>query len=149
MSLSRFEPPGPFRDLQDRMGRLFNDALAATYGAARGYFFPSVDVMTADGEVVVRADLPGVDPANIQVHVTENSLSLRGEARQTRTVQPDGDQHGFYQHERRYGAFERTISLPAPVDPDRSRATAQHGVLEVRMPIKERHIGRRIEIQTQ
>lgn len=90
-----------------------------------------VEMYTQDGNVVVRAEVPGVDPKDLDVRITAEALTIRGEVRQEDVARRDG----MYHTERRYGAFARSVSFPAPVDPARATATYRHGVLEVRAPL--------------
>jgi HSP20 family protein len=108
---------------------------------------PAVEVFERGPDVVVRAELAGIDPQDIEVHADEDAVTLRGQRRQDE----QGPQGGYFHSERRYGAFVRTIRLPAPVDPARARARFRHGLLEVTVPRREddpRH-GRRVEVELQ
>ncbi len=108
---------------------------------------PAVEVFERGDEVVVRAELAGIDPQDIDVHLDEDVVTLRGERRQD-AQRPQG---GYYQSERRYGAFVRTLSLPAPVDPERARARIRHGLLEISAPRRRddpRH-GRKLQVELQ
>lgn len=94
---------------------------------------PAVDVWETDEDVIVCADLPGVDPKNIEIYTTEDSLRMRAESRR----EEEQREKGFYRAERRYGRFERLIDLPASVKPGEAKATFKHGVLEVTLPKSE------------
>ena len=108
---------------------------------------PAVEVFERGPDVVVRAEVAGLDPQDLDVHVEEDRVVLRGERR-------DEDQReraGYYQSERRYGAFVRTVALPAPVDPSKARARLRHGLLEVTAPRRadDTRYGRRVEVELQ
>jgi HSP20 family protein len=108
---------------------------------------PPVEVLERGGEVLVRAELAGVDPQDIEVHVDEDTVTLRGQRR----AEERQDHDGYFQTERRYGAFVRSVALPASVDPGRARARFRHGLLEVAAPRRHddgRH-GRRVEVELQ
>ena len=105
---------------------------------------PHVDVYEADGQLVVLADLAGVPQDRIQIEVEDGQLRLRGERR----LHHRGDERTFYALEVPYGAFERVIPLPFPVDPGRAEATYHDGFLEIVMPRVEPQQPRRVPIRT-
>ncbi len=108
---------------------------------------PAVEVFERGDAVVVRAELAGIDPQDIDVRLDDDMVTLRGERRQD----PQRPQGAYYQSERRYGAFVRTVSLPAAVDPERARARFRHGLLEITAPRRrdDRRHGRRIQVELQ
>ncbi|MBE3576531.1 MAG: Hsp20/alpha crystallin family protein [Limnochordales bacterium] len=115
------------------------------WGGLAGY--PSVDVVDAGESLIVRADLPGVDPANVDVRVLDDSVVLKGEMRQ----ETKEEKEGYYRSERRFGSFYRTIPLPTRIKPEQASASLRHGVLEIRLPKagdEEGH-GRRLKINIQ
>ena len=88
-----------------------------------------------DGTLVVRAELPGIDPGrDVEITVTGGTLCIRAERRQRHEAAGDGD---FYRTEFRYGLFTRTLPLPAGVGPNDVAATYTDGILEVRLPLHE------------
>ena len=93
-------------------------------------FTPAVEAFMHDGRCVLRAELPGVDPAAVQVEVTDGVLSLRGERR--REAREEGAT--WFRREARYGAFERRFELPEGTSAEDIRANWRHGVLEVSFP---------------
>ena len=94
---------------------------------------PAVDVWETDQDVMVRVDLPGVDPNDVEIYTTEDSLRIRAESKR----EEERRERGYYRAERRYGRFERMIDLPAQVKPDQAKATFRHGMLEVKLPKTE------------
>lgn len=103
-----------------------------------GRMIPAVDVWEEDQNVMVRADIPGADPNNIEIYTTEDSLVIRAETKH----EEERKEKGYYRSERRYGSFERTIDLPSEVQPEQAKATFKHGVLEVTMPKSRRALER-------
>lgn len=93
-------------------------------------FAPRVDVFERDKMLVVRADVPGLEPKELKVQITNDVLTLEGERRQEEE-EHEGD---VYRHERSYGHFLRRIPLPEGVEADKAEASFRHGVLEVTMP---------------
>lgn len=105
---------------------------------------PNVDVVQEGNELVVRADLPGLNPDEVCLEISDDAITLSGERQQER----EEDEGGVYRIERTYGAFYRVIPLPEGAMPDRATATFRDGVLEVRMPAPPEQVsrGRRLEI---
>lgn len=102
---------------------------------------PSVEVADAGETVVVRVELPGIDPDDVDVDVAPSHVVIRGEIRRDESE----DQQGVYHTERRYGRFQRTIPLPEPVDSDGAEASFRNGLLEIRLP-RASHGRRRLKI---
>jgi HSP20 family protein len=92
-----------------------------------------------DNEYVVRLDLPGIDPKDVQIHAEGNVLSISGE----RKTEEKGQDY----QETSYGKFERAITLPQGVETDKISARCEHGVLEVRVPVPAKLAGRKIPIE--
>jgi HSP20 family protein len=149
-----WSPFGMMDTLAEEMERMFGDiglmpwsrrGRLATQreGAA---WWPPIEVEERDGELHVKADLPGVRKEDVDIEVTPDALILRGERRQSHEEREEG----FYRSECSYGSFQRAIPLPEGADPDKAKATFQDGVLEVTLPApkrEERSRSRRIEIQ--
>ena len=91
---------------------------------------PTCDVTETDGEIVVHAEIPGVDAKDIDVSVKEGALTIRGEKRSETTSDKDGRKYT----ERFFGSFERTIPIPPNIDMDKIDANLSEGVLELRVP---------------
>ena len=104
-----------------------------------GRWVPQIETYRKDNEYVVRLDLPGVDPKDVQVHAEGNVLSSSGE----RKTEEKGQDY----QETSHGKFERTISLPQGVETDKIAAHCEHGVLEIRVPVPAQIAGRKIPIQ--
>lgn len=106
-------------------------------------FGPSVDVKETDKDIVVSAEVPGVDPDNIDVEVTEDSVILKGEVKQEESAENET----YRMTERRYGAFHRVIPLPAEVKASEARADYRNGVLEIRIPRSENAKARSVKLK--
>jgi HSP20 family protein len=135
VSIVRQEDWDPRQDLirlQQEMNRLTQRAFRpGSRRAAR--VFPSVIISTTEGQLVVRAEVPGMELADFDISVSGDTLTLQG-ARST----GEGLEGGWYhRRERDSGNFSRAIRLPAPVDGDRAEATYVAGVLAVSLPLKE------------
>jgi HSP20 family protein len=139
----------PFRDLsaiQERMNQIFEDALARSRGREEGLrtgmWTPAVDIYENNDFVVVKAELPGVEKDQISVEVKEGILMLRGE----RKFEKEVKEESYHRIERSYGSFQRSFSLPVSVDQDKVTARFQDGVLEVKLPKKEKTKPKQIQV---
>jgi HSP20 family protein len=123
-----------FDDFGLRMPRLFGrgrELLRRETGLIPADWSPRIDVKTRDGQLVVRADLPGLSRQDIQVDVTDDHLTIRGERKQETK-----EEHKHYNYsECSYGSFYRTIPLPEGADASKATAEFHNGVLEVAMPV--------------
>jgi HSP20 family protein len=134
----------------DEMDRLFDDFGFSRGLAPRGIgnlgqsgWSPQIEVSEREGNLVVCADLPGLKKEDIELQITDNALTIRGERRQ----QSEDNREGFYRSERSYGSFFRSIPLPEGVDAENATASFRDGVLEVSVPMPQRaERSRRIEI---
>ena len=135
MALSHFRGRG-FYDMQSEMNRMFDEmfvGLARVGGRQQGaqpmQWAPALDVLHEDGDVVVRAELPGVKQEDVDVTLHRGVLTISGQ----RKAEENREGSGFYVRERRYGSFRRSMTLPESVDEDAINARFQDGVLEVRI----------------
>jgi len=134
MSIVRWEPFGDLVSLREAMDRLFEESFvrpSRLLGAATGVV--PIDMYQQDGNVVVKAPLPGVKPEDIDISVIGDTLTIKGEPKQEQEVKEEN----VIRRERRFGAFSRTVSLPSPVDTSKAAATFENGVLTLTMPIAE------------
>ena len=94
-----------------------------------------LDVIENDDEFIVKADIAGIDPEEVEITYTNNTLTLKGEVKDERE---EGKEKGRYHvRERRYGSFVRSISMPGSIDVDNIKAESQNGVLVLHLPKKE------------
>ena len=136
--LTRWNPSqellGWHRDIDDLFGRFFGCPETSLAG-----WMPWIETYRQDNEYVVRLDLPGVDPKDVQIHAEGNVLSISAE-RKT-------EEKGRDYQETSYGKFERTVTLPQGVETDKITARCENGVLEIRVPVPAQLAGRKIPIQ--
>ena len=124
-------------ELRREMDRMLDRFLGDSWGDEEGFpsaswsggFAPGIDVTEKDGEITLRAEVPGVDPADLEVSLTGDVLTLRGEKRQ----EVRSSEEKPYHVERHFGSFERSMTLPAPVDPEQVHADYEKGVLTIRL----------------
>ena len=118
--------------------------LAPFKGEAReGMWVPPLEVVERDGQLVVRADVPGVAADQINVEIEDGQLVISGERQQ----EHEERRADFYRSERSYGTFCRSVPLPQGVSPEQVKATFANGVLEITMPAPQPSHGQRIEVQ--
>lgn len=149
MAIERWRPWGlarrggePFRMFEDMVNRMFEDWMPRLGGEGRGWS-PAVDMIDKKDEIVLRADLPGLEQKDIQVNVENGMLTIRGNRQDERETKEED----YYCCERWSGSFTRTIALPTGIDPDKIRATFKNGVLEVHVPKAPHATGKAIEVK--
>jgi len=131
-NLIRFEPLREMVTLREAMDRLFDDAFTRPYGTD-SLGAPAIDLYQTDEEVVLLASLPGLKADNVQISVTGELLTLKGEFKEKQEMKEEA----YHLRERRYGSFERTVSLPTEVVADKARAEFEDGILTIRLPKAE------------
>jgi HSP20 family protein len=105
---------------------------------------PPIDLVEADDHFVLEADLPGLSEGDVNIEVQDGTLTISGE----RQAEHKQREKGWYRIERAFGSFNRSLTLPDGVDPDRIEASFSNGVLEVRIPKPEERKPRRISISS-
>lgn len=142
MAMTRY---GTLDELQREINRLFEsdmDHRSSGEGGSASNWVPAVDIREEEGAFVIHADIPGVEPKDIDVSMDNGVLTIKGERRsETRE-----EQEQFRKIERLRGTFLRRFTLPDTVDPEKISAKSVHGVLEVRVPKGERSQSRRITV---
>jgi len=103
---------------------------------------PPVDIYETDNEVVVRADLPGIDQRDLDIRLENNVLTLKGERKMEQEVKEDN----YHRIESAYGTFVRSFTLPAIVEEDKIKAEYKNGVLKIVLPKKEQAKPRQIKV---
>lgn len=132
MTMIRYNPfstdsfPANFKSLEDGFARVFSDTATRPWT-------PAVDVFETENEMVLKADLPEVDPAQVDVQVENGTLTLKGERR----FEKKDTTKGYHRVERGYGTFARAFTLPDTVDASGVAADYKAGVLTITLPKKE------------
>ncbi len=149
MAITRWEP---FRELlaaQDHFNRLFNEALPRVLGRegeeqlSTRMWAPPVDIYETGQNLVMKVELPGIDPKDVEVRVENNTLYIRGE----RKFEKEVSEENFHRVERSYGSFARSFTLPSTVDTDRITADYKDGVLTLTLAKLEEAKPKSIHIQ--
>jgi HSP20 family protein len=145
MTLVRWtDPYREFVQLQNRFNRVFTEASGGTDDSpAHGSWAPPVDIyQNGDHEVVLKAEIPDMSREDIDITVEHGTLTIKGEKK----LSADVKEEQFHRIERRYGAFSRSFSLPQTVDATKVAAEYRHGVLTVRLPLREDAKPRQIKV---
>src|SRR5579863_8754179 len=129
--------------LQDQINRLFNDAFERTSEESNlTTWAPAVDIHENEHELVVKADLPGVEAKDLDIRVENNILTIRGERKFEKKV----DQDNYLRVERAYGSFARSFSLATTVNTEAIKADYQNGVLTLSIPKREEAKPKQIKV---
>ena len=147
-TLARWDPWREFETLQERINRIFDTSLLRRYmgeeeGLETGSWVPAIDVIDNRDHYLVRADLPGVSKDDIEVDVSDGTLTIKGEKK--RETKEEGD--NYIRVERTYGTFVRSFTLPDDVDSDKIKASYENGVLELVIPKKEEAKPKKIKVE--
>jgi HSP20 family protein len=127
---------GGFMRPFEEMRRMMEDFWMMPFDAVGRWgdvFVPKVDVKEEDKEIVVAAELPGMDQKDIDVTVTKDSVRISGEKKH----EEEKEEKGYYRRETSYGTFERVVDLPTEVDESKAEAEFSKGVLTIRLPKSE------------
>jgi HSP20 family protein len=146
MSLIRWDPFREFNALTPRFGKFFGkDFFGKDFDlpTATTAWSPSVDIFENDNEVVIKAELPGMNAKDIEVKLENSVLMLKGE----RHFEKETKEENYHRVEREYGTFSRSFSLPVPVDADKVNAEYKDGVLKIVLPKKEERKPKPIKVE--
>lgn len=148
-NLMRLDPARDMMSLREAMDRLFEESFLRPgfFGAAEsGAAMLPMDMYETENEVVVKAAVPGVKPEDIEVTVTGDLLTIKGEFK-TETDEKD-EKRAWHRQERRYGSFSRQVTLPAGVNTEACQADFENGVLTLTLPKAEEAKVKRVQIQS-
>lgn len=146
-NLIRWEPAREMMTLREAMDRLFDDALTQPLrlsGNGNAWSVPAIDMYQTDNEVVVKASIPGVKAEEVQINVTGEILTIKGEVRQKEETK----EKAYHIREQRWGMFERSVALPTEVIADKARAEFENGVVTITLPKAEEARPKTITIKT-
>ena len=149
MSLMRYEPLSLLERFQQELNRLgSHDVLNESWGEdnsniVTSHWRPTVDIMEEDARYVIQADIPGVDPKDIEITMEAGVLTIKGERKDEKV----SSEYGYKRVERAHGTFYRRFSLPDTADADKIEANGKHGVLTIVIPKQEKVQPRRITVK--
>jgi len=139
--MTRWEPFRDLAKLQDEVNRLFDDR-SFRAGESVGWT-PPCDIYEDEETVVLRFELAGVEPKDVDVRFENGVLTVRGE----RKLERDDKRENYHRVERAYGTFTRSFSLPGTLDPERIKAEAKNGVLDITLAKKAEAKPRAIQVK--
>ena len=147
MAIVRWEPFGKLLSSEDRFNRLFTQVFPRFFDegdASMTTWMPAVDIYETEHALTLKAELPGVDPKDIEARVEDGTLYLKGE----RKFEKESKKENYHRIERTYGSFMRSFALPTSVDADKVSAEYKDGVLTLTLPKKEEAKAKTITVQT-
>ena len=144
MTIERWDPFREAVSLRDAMNSLFQDSFVHPGGARVGASSLPLDVSETADEFVVRASMPGVKPEEVQITFHGDTLTIRGETR----AEEEKKGQTWYVRERKVGAFQRSVTLNAPVNADAANARFDNGVLTLTLPKAEQAKPKQIKVSS-
>ena len=144
-------PWKPFRELErvrremDRLWDSFFEEGPKRRGEEAGEWLPSLDVAETENDIVVRAEIPGIDPKDIDISLANDLLTIKGEKKQEK----EEKEENYHLIERSYGSFSRSVRLPGEVRSDKISASYKNGILKVTLPKSEEAKKKEIKIKVE
>jgi HSP20 family protein len=129
MDLIKWEPFRELSSIRRQMDRLW-DSFFEREEAPAGLWAPEIDISETPEEILVKADVPGIDQKDLSVTLSGDNLTIKGERKEEKE---ENGKH-FHRVERRYGGFHRSVPLPVSVDATKISAEYNNGVLEIHLP---------------
>ena len=117
------------------------DRLFERFFGVESGFVPAIDIAETDSDIIVQAEIPGIEPEDLDISLNGRLLTIKGEKK----VKFEEKKESYHKIECRYGSFNRTVELPADVDPEKAEATYKNGILRIVLPKVE--AGKRIKIK--
>lgn len=142
-NLIRWEPMREMMTLREAMDRLFDDAFTRPIGNVNPWGAPAIDLYQTEKNVVVKAALPGLKAEEVQISVTGEVLTLKGEFKQAEEVKDAA----YHLKEQRYGSFERSVLLPSEVQTEKAKADFENGILTITLPKAEQVLPKTITVK--
>jgi HSP20 family protein len=145
MAIIRWDP---FRDLvtlREKMNRLFEDVVTSRgeeKDLIQSTWSPAVDIFETESELVLSAEVPGIEENDIEIKIEDNTLTVKGE----RKFEKETKEENYHRIERAYGSFSRSFSLPHYVDQEKIHAEHEHGVLKIHMPKRPETKAKKVKI---
>ena len=142
MTLTKYEPWNLLGQMRREMDRAMDARTSEGSSMATSDWVPAVDIKEEEDSFVIIADIPGVDPKDIEVHMENGMLTIKGE----KESEKKEEREGYKRVERSYGSFYRRFGLPDTADAGKITAKSNHGVLEVRIGKQEQVKPRKISV---
>jgi len=147
-TLTRWEPFREMRRVHDMLDRAFEEGLIGNVNDGLSLYegLAPVDVYQTDDAIVVEAAMPGVKPEDVDISVTGDTLTIRGEVREVKSTD-SGEGRQYHVRERRYSRFARSLTLPSMVDANKAEAEIENGILTLTIPKAEEAKPRQITVK--
>lgn len=129
------------REMDDLFNRIFGETSLSKIGV--GKWQPLVDISETDTHLIIKAELPGIDAKDVDVSITGDQLTIKGEKQQGK----EEKEENRYRSERYYGTYQRVIDLPARVEEDKTEATFNKGILTITLPKVEKVKRKQVKIK--
>ena len=145
MSLIRWEPFRDMVSLRDAMDRLFEDSFIrpSRFWPDLGAGELAIDMYQTANDVVVKASLPGVKPEEVDISITGDTLTIKGEHKE----EQEAKEEDYFRKERRYAAFSRSLTIPVSIKSDKAEAAIENGVLTLTLPKAEEVKPKQIKVK--
>lgn len=144
--LTRWDPFREIMSIRNTMDRLFDSVLSGTTLTWQPTVWDlALDVAENEDEYVVKASIPGINPDDLEITFSNNTLTIKGEVKEDKEL----EQAHYHLRERRYGSFARSVTLPAGIEADKIEAIYEAGVLKLRLPKAEEVRPKKIAIKTE
>jgi HSP20 family protein len=131
--ITRWQPYNELVSMRREMDRLFDDFFASPLSVSEALSQPTVDMLQTDDDIIVKATMPGLDPEDLDIQITGDTLTLRGETK----AEDEVTEAKYHMRERRYTSFSRSLRLPTLVVADKAEAEMKNGVLTLTLPKAE------------
>lgn len=132
-NLTRWDPVREMAGMRDEMDRIFNDFFSRSPVSYEGIGTVSMDMMQTDDDVIVKASIPGIKPEDLDISVTGDHLTIRGETK----IEEETEKADYHLREIKYGSFARSVLLPCQVVADKAKAEFENGILKLVLPKAE------------
>ncbi|MGQ9672923.1 MAG: Hsp20/alpha crystallin family protein [Candidatus Aminicenantales bacterium] len=146
MAIIRWDPFRDLMTLRDRMNRLFEDVFTSARGEEKelisSSWTPAVDIYEDENQLVLMAEVPGIDEKDIEIKLEDNTLSIQGE----RKIEKETKEENYHRIERAYGSFYRSFTLPNYIDQEKIQAEHENGILKITMPKRPELKPRKVKI---
>lgn len=144
MTLTRWDPFREMITLREAMDRLFEESFVRpTVAPARGRNTLAVDVRETDASIIITAAVPGLKPEDLNISIVGDTVTISGEMKDDKE-----EKANYIYRERRFGPFNRTLTLPTPLNPDKAEAVIENGVLTLTLPKAEAAQPKAIKVKT-
>lgn len=145
MAIVRWDPLKDLMTMHDRMNKIFDETLNKTAQAGYGDWLPPVDIYETESDVILVAELPGVNEEELDIQMSDGVLTLKGDKK----YPIEGDSDNYYRLERSYGKFNRSFTIPNTVDVNSVKASLKDGLLKITLKKRTEIQPKVIKVETE